>query len=75
LAFLISPWDDAAVPWNEEGISKRVTAMSLRDRLILYCLAVEGCSWKETQEVMRAREFDVRRALRRAIHGTEVYET
>jgi hypothetical protein len=64
-------WADVAVALIGEGVTKRVAALSLRDRLILYCLAVEGCSWKQTQEAMRAREFDVRRALRRAMRVME----
>ncbi len=35
-----------------EGVTPRVAALSLRDRLMLYCLAVDGMLLEENQTIM-----------------------
>ncbi len=65
-------WADVAVALVGQSVPPQVAALSLKARLILYCLLVEGCSQDETCQIMRCTEWDIERSLRdglRAVGG------
>ena len=66
-------WSDVAVALIGQSVPPSVAALSLKARLCLYCLLVEGCTQEETIQIMGCTEWDIERSLRdglRAVGGT-----
>jgi DNA-directed RNA polymerase specialized sigma subunit len=51
-----------------------VTSLSLKQRLILYCLLVEGITQEETIHITGCTEWDVDRSLRDGLRAVENYD-
>jgi hypothetical protein len=65
-------WSDVAVALIGQSAPPSVAALSLKARLCLYCLLVEGCSKDETRQIMGCTDGDIERSLRdgqRAVGG------
>ena len=55
-----------------QSVPPQVAALSLKARLCLYCLLVDGCSKDETRQIIGCTEGDIDRSLRdglRAVGG------
>jgi hypothetical protein len=57
-------WSDVAVALIGQSVPSKIARLSLKQRLALYCLLVEGCSQEETIQTMGCTEWDVERSLR-----------
>jgi hypothetical protein len=65
-------WSDVAVCLLGQSVPPQVATLSLRTRMIIYCLVVEGCTQDETIRIMGCTEWDIDRSLRdglRAVGG------
>ncbi len=65
-------WADIAVALIGQSALREVTPLSLKARLIIYCLLVEGCTQDETRQIMGCTEGEIDRSLRdglRAVGG------
>lgn len=65
-------WSDVAVALMGQSVPPQIAALSLKARLILYCLLVEGITQEETIQIMGCTEWDIERSLRdglRAVGG------
>ena len=65
-------WSDVAVALIGQSVPRRVARLSLKHRLILYCLLVDGRTQDETIQIMGCTEWDIERSLRdglRAVRG------
>jgi hypothetical protein len=65
-------WADVAVALIGHGVPPEVSKLSLKQRLVLYCLLVEGLTQEEIIQIMGCTEWDVDRSLRdglRAVGG------
>ena len=57
-------WSDVAVALIGQSVPPHVSALSLRTRLTLYCLLVEGCTQNETRQIIGCTEGEIDRSLR-----------
>lgn len=65
-------WSDVAVCLIGQSVPPSVATLSLKARLALYCLLVQGCAQDETIQIMGCTEWDIERSLRdglRAVGG------
>jgi hypothetical protein len=65
-------WSDVAVCLIGQSVPRRVARLSLKHRLILYCLLVDGRTQDETIQIMGCTGWDIERSLRdglRAVGG------
>ncbi len=65
-------WSDVAVALIGQSVPPSVAALSLKARLALYCLLVDGCSKDETRQIIGCTEGEIDRSLRdgfRAVGG------
>lgn len=65
-------WSDVAVALIGQSVPRQVANLSLKHRLILYCLLVDERTQDETIEIMGCTRWDVERSLRdglRAVGG------
>jgi hypothetical protein len=65
-------WADVAVALIGQSVPKEIATLSLKQRLILYSLLVEGITQEETIQIMGCTEWDIDRSLRdglRAVGG------
>lgn len=60
-------WGDVAVALIGEGVPSTVATLSLKQRLLMYCLLVEGCDWQTTQGLLGCSQWFVRRAISDAL--------
>jgi hypothetical protein len=57
-------WADVAVALLGQHVSPEVAKLSLKQRLVMYCLLVEGLTQQETIQIMGCTEWDIDRSLR-----------
>lgn len=65
-------WSDVAVALIGQSVPPTVASLSLKQRLALYCLLVEGLTQNDTIRIMGCTEWDIDRSLRdglRAVGG------
>ena len=64
-------WSDVAVALIGQSVPGRVARLSLKHRLILYCVLVEGITQDETIQIMGCTEWDIERSLRDGLRAVE----
>ena len=66
-------WSDVAVALLGQSVPRRVARLSLKQRLILYTLLVEGITQDETIQIMGCTEWDIERSLRDGLRAVNHY--
>lgn len=56
-------WSDIAVALIGQSVPRQIARLSLKQRLIVYCLTVEGGTQQETIQIMGCTEWDIERSL------------
>lgn len=64
-------WGDVAVALIGQSVPSNVARLSLKQRLALYCLLVEGITQEETIQIMGCTEWDIERSLRDGLRVVE----